>query len=303
MTTSFQPLDVIRVSATPDKADAEPNRDVEIVKLIDVSNCTGCKACQAACLDWNDKRPAIGENVGIFENPLDLGPDMFTVVRFAEWDNPKTGNFEWLIRKSGCMHCEDPGCLKACPAPGAIVQYANGIVNYIQDNCIGCGYCVKGCPFNVPRVSKTEQVAYKCTLCSDKVAMGQQPSCAKVCPTNAIVFGPKAQMLAYAETRIADLKSRGFEHAGLYNPQGVGGTHVMYVLHHADQPELYSGLPANPAIDPLVQAWKGTGKYVGMAAVGLAVVTGAIHHLVFGANRVSGEDEEEACKLVEEKRV
>ena len=71
--TTFQPLDVIRVSATPDKAVAEPNRDVEIVKLIDVSNCTGCKACQAACLDWNEKRPAIGENVGLFENPLDLG--------------------------------------------------------------------------------------------------------------------------------------------------------------------------------------------------------------------------------------
>ena len=201
--TTFQPLDVIRVSATPSMADAEPNRNVEIVKLIDVSNCTGCKACQAACLDWNEKRPAIGENVGIFENPLDLAPDMFTIVRYAEWDNPKTGNFEWLIRKAGCMHCEDPGCLKACPAPGAIVQFANGIVNYIQENCIGCGYCVKGCPFNVPRVSKTEQVAYKCTLCSDKVAVGQQPSCVKACPTNAIVFGPKAEVLAQAQTRIA----------------------------------------------------------------------------------------------------
>ena len=206
--TTFQPLDVIRVSATPSMADAEPNRNVEIVKLIDVSNCTGCKACQAACLDWNEKRPEIGEHVGIFENPRDLAPDMFTIVRYAEWDNPKTGNFEWLIRKAGCMHCEDPGCLKACPAPGAIVQYANGIVNYIQENCIGCGYCVKGCPFNVPRVSKTEQVAYKCTLCSDKVAVGQQPSCVKVCPTDAIVFGPKAEMLAQAQTRIARSQGR-----------------------------------------------------------------------------------------------
>ncbi len=161
---------------------------------------------------------------------------------------------------------------------------------------------MKGCPFNVPRVSKTDQVAYKCTLCSDRVAVGIQPACVKVCPTNAIVFGKKAEVLAYAETRIADLKSRGYENAGLYNPQGVGGTHVMYVLHHADQPELYSGLPANPMIDPLVQAWKGTGKYVGMAAVGLAVVTGAIHHLIFGANRVSGEDEEQARQLVEERR-
>ena len=70
------------------------------------------------------------------------------------------------------MHCEDPGCLKACPAPGAIVQYANGIVDFISENCIGCGYCVKGCPFNIPRISKVDHKSYKCTLCSDRVEVG-----------------------------------------------------------------------------------------------------------------------------------
>jgi formate dehydrogenase iron-sulfur subunit len=301
MTTSFQPLDVIRVSATPGKADVMPNRNVEVTKLIDVSKCIGCKACQAACLEWNGKEQPIGVNEGVYDNPHDLTPDMFTLMRFTEWDNPKTGNLEWLIRKDGCMHCEDPGCLKACPAPGAIVQYANGIVNFIHENCIGCGYCVEGCPFNIPRISKADNTAYKCTLCSDRVAVGQEPACSKSCPTKAITFGTKADMLAHADKRIADLKSRGFENAGVYNPEGVGGTHVMYVLHHADQPPIYAGLPANPAIDPLVQAWKGTGKLVGLAAIGLAVVTGALHHLVFGASRVSAEDEENAARLVEEK--
>jgi formate dehydrogenase iron-sulfur subunit len=70
----------------------------------------------------------------------------------------------------GRLHAlRDPGCLKACPAPGAIVQYANGIVDFKQENCIGCGYCVTGCPFNVPRISKKDNKAYKCTLCSDRV--------------------------------------------------------------------------------------------------------------------------------------
>ena len=73
------------------------------------------------------------------------------------------------------MHCEDPGCLKACPAPGAIVQYTNGIVDFHEENCIGCGYCVTGCPFNIPRISKRDHRAYKCTLCSDRVAVGQGP--------------------------------------------------------------------------------------------------------------------------------
>ncbi len=81
------------------------------------------------------------------------------------------------------MHCEDPGCLKACPSPGAIVQYANGIVDFHEENCIGCGYCVTGCPFDIPRISKKDNKAYKCTLCSDRVAVGLEPACIKACPT------------------------------------------------------------------------------------------------------------------------
>ncbi len=195
------------------------------------------------------------------------------------------------------MHCEDPGCLKACPSPGAIVQYSNGIVDFIQENCIGCGYCVKGCPFNIPRISKVDNKAYKCTLCSDRVAVGLGPACQKACPTQAIVFGPKDEMKKWAEKRIEDLKSRGYDKAGLYDPPGVGGTHVMYVLHHADKPELYSGLPNDPKISPVVEAWKGLSKYAGMAVLGLTAAFGFIHYILQGPNRVTDEDEENAEKL------
>jgi len=66
-------------------------------------------------------------------------------MRFSEVEVEKD-KLEWLIRKDGCMHCADPGCLKACPAPGAIVQYSNGIVDFHEEACIGCGYCIAGCP-------------------------------------------------------------------------------------------------------------------------------------------------------------
>ena len=116
-----------------------------------------------------------------------------------KWKRP--GNLEWLIRKDGCMHCADPGCLKACPAPGAIVQYSNGIVDFHEENCIGCGYCITGCPFNIPRLSKKDSKVYKCTLCSDRVAVGLEPACVKTCPTGAIVFGTKEDMIHHAEGR------------------------------------------------------------------------------------------------------
>ena len=291
-----QAFDVIRRSATTMPAPT-PGRVGEVAKLIDASRCIGCKACQSACVEWNDLKQEVGVNVGVYDNPHDLTPNMFTLMRFTEWENPDSGNLEWLIRKDGCMHCEDPGCLKACPAPGAIVQYANGIVDFQKEHCIGCGYCVKGCPFNIPRISQTEHKAFKCTLCSDRVAVGQIPACAKACPTHAIMFGTKAEMIAHSEKRVAELKSRGFDKAGLYNPPGVSGTHVMYVLHHADRPSLYAGLADNPRISPLVELWKGTAKYAGLAILGLSVVAGVLHHLVIGANRVSAHDEESAEKL------
>ena len=290
--------DVVRASAMPDLP--KPERQLTpVAKLIDVSKCIGCKACHSACAEWNDTAPEIEHNVGMFENPHDLTPDMFTLMRFSEFENPETGNFEWLIRKDGCMHCEDPGCLKACPAPGAIVQYSNGIVDFIHENCIGCGYCITGCPFNIPRVSKTDHKSYKCTLCSDRVAVGQGPACAKACPTQAIVFGAKEDMIEHANMRVADLKSRGYENAGIYDPEGVGGTHVFYVLHHADQPELYSGLPANPQISPVVRGWKGVTKTIGLAIIGAAAVGSILHGLFARANRVSAEEEREAEHLVD----
>ena len=298
MESNLTERDLVRRSATSNVP--PPERQLTpVAKLIDVSKCIGCKACQSACVEWNDTNPAVGENIGYYTNPHDLTPDMFTLMRFTEWVNPETDNLEWLIRKDGCMHCADPGCLKACPAPGAIVQYSNGIVDFIHENCIGCAYCVKGCPFNIPRISRVDHKAYKCTLCSDRVAVGQGPACAKACPTQAIVFGTKEDMKKHADGRIADLKSRGFKNAGLYDPPGVGGTHVMYVLHHADKPGIYANLPENPHISRVVETWKGVTKYVGLAFMGLAAAGSVLHGVLGKPNRVSEEDEEHAEALVD----
>lgn len=292
---------VVRSSAGGPVAE-NPAALTPVAKLIDISKCIGCKACQSACIEWNDTHPEIETNVGVYDNPHDLTDQMYTLMRFTEYDNPETGNLEWLIRKDGCMHCEDPGCLKACPAPGAIVKYSNGIVDFISDNCIGCGYCISGCPFDIPRLSPQKHVVKKCTLCSDRVAVGQGPACAKACPTQAITFGTKDDMIALADERIVDLQSRGYDKAGLYDPQGVGGTHVMYVLQHADKPSLYNNLPDDPKISTVVQGWKGPTKSVGMAAVGLAAVGASAMALFSRGNRVSHHDEVEAEQLVREEQ-
>jgi formate dehydrogenase iron-sulfur subunit len=290
----LQSLDIVRRSATtlpePEVRGAQTG---QVSKLIDTTKCIGCKACQVACMEWTDLRDEIGTCTGHYDNPHDLSESSWTLMRFAEYENPK-GDLEWLIRKDGCMHCEDPGCLKACPSPGAIVQYANGIVDFQEENCIGCGYCVAGCPFDVPRISKKDKKAYKCTLCSDRVAVGLEPACVKTCPTGAIVFGTKEDMKQHAEERIEDLKSRGFDQAGLYDPAGVGGTHVMYVLHHADQPSLYSGLPDAPTISPTVRLWKGAAKPLALFAMAATAALGFLHYIGIGPNETDQGDEDAA---------
>ena len=119
---AYQSQDIIRRSATNGFTPAPHARDhqQEVAKLIDVTTCIGCKACQVACSEWNDLRDEVGHNVGVYDNPADLTAKSWTVMRFSEVE--QNDKLEWLIRKDGCMHCADPGCLKACPAEGAIIQ-------------------------------------------------------------------------------------------------------------------------------------------------------------------------------------
>jgi formate dehydrogenase iron-sulfur subunit len=187
------------------------------------------------------------------------------------------------MRKDQCMHCADPGCLRACPADGAIVQYQNGIVDFQQENCIGCQLCTSGCPFNVPKFNPGTKKVYKCTLCSDRVGQGLEPACIKACPTGCLHFGTKDDMTALAESRAKQLRDNyGMENAGVWDPQSIGGTHVIYVLHDATKPELYGGLPAEPKIPVVYTLWKSIFKPIGLGTVFLGLLGIVFHYIGYG---------------------
>jgi formate dehydrogenase iron-sulfur subunit len=276
---ALQSLDVVRRSAST-SAPPQVREGLEIAKLIDVSRCIGCKACQVACMEWNDVRDDIGGNVGVYDNPPDLSARSWTVMRFYEEEVPGWG-LQWLIVKDGCMHCQDPGCLRACPAPGALIQLANGIVDFQEEYCIGCGYCQTACPFDIPRFSAKDQKAYKCTLCSDRIAVGLEPACIKTCPTQALSFGSKQSMKELAVARVSELHERGLTKAAIYDPPGVSGTHVFYVLPHGD-PELYR-LPKDPSVSPAVELWRsGFARSLGVATMAGVVAAGVFHYMKVG---------------------
>jgi formate dehydrogenase beta subunit len=256
-----------------------------VCKLIDVTTCIGCKACEVACAEWN----GYPFQQTTFDNTYQTMPDLqwnyYNLIRFNEHEFAD-GSFGWLMRKDQCMHCADPGCLRACPAEGAIVQYANGIVDFQQENCIGCEYCVAGCPFNIPKFNAQTKKVHKCTLCSDRVSVGLEPACIKSCPTGCLHFGTKDDMKALAEARAAQLREHTpHQYAGVYDPPGVGGTQVMYVLHDIRNPEAYGGLPANPRIPFLVSLWKGPIKWLGGLAITFGLVGVAAHFLRYGPKK------------------
>ena len=285
----LQSLDITRRSATTFTPPGA-RKTMEVAKLIDVSRCIGCKACQAACMEWNDLRDRVGGNVGLYVNPPDLSDQTWCLMRFAEEEID--GNLQWLILKDGCLHCSDPGCLMACPAPGAILQYSNGIVDFQEELCIGCGYCISGCPFNIPRLRREDSKVYKCTLCSDRIAVGLEPACIKTCPTQALSFGSKQGMLDLAHHRLADLNERGFKKAVVYDPPGVDGTHVFFVLPHGDRPESY-GLPEDPTVSSLVVLWRsGLARTAGVFTMFAVLVAGILHYMRHGPLEVPGEKED-----------
>lgn len=261
-----------------------------VAKLIDTTTCIGCKACEVACQEWNDNGYIPSDLLGgTYQTQPDLTHDFWNMIKFNEVEDEDDGSMVWNMSKYQCMHCVDPGCLKACPAPGAIFVRDNGIVDFSSPECIGCGYCITGCPFDVPRRSPTTDKVHKCTLCSDRTAVGLEPACVKVCPTSCLTFGTRDDMLADAEARVETLHATGKERAGIYNPQGVGGTNVLYVLADADHPENY-GLPRDPTIPWTIRLWRGPLKWLGSALLLSGIFGAFFHYLRFGPKTYSDDE-------------
>jgi len=272
--------------AVPGSNMSRDAKEKQVCKMVDTTTCIGCKACEIACQEWNDLPFASTSFNNTYQTMPDTAWNFWNLIRFQEYQRPNSDGsktFMWLMRKDQCMHCADPGCLEACPADGAIVQYSNGIVDFQTDQCIGCGYCITGCPFNIPKLNPVTHKVHKCTLCADRVSGNLEPACIKACPTGCLHFGTKEDMLFQANRRVQQLKTHyGMAEAGVYDPPGVGGTSVIYVLHDATQPELYGGLPRDPRVPWTVKLWKHPLKWIGNIAIIGGVVGTFMHYLRYG---------------------
>lgn len=225
----------------------------ETAIMYDSSKCTACKGCQVACKQWNQLpaplTPDEFEFTKSFQSPLDLDPNTWLIINFSEED--KEVGIDWNFMRNSCFHCTDAACEMACPV-GAISHKDNGAVVIDQDKCIGCRYCVASCPFDVPRWDEARNKTFKCWQCFDRTSAGRQPACVSTCPTGALQFGDRAEMLGLARDRVSELKAAGFDKAEMYGENELGGLHTIVVAHRGIEAH---GLIRDPKIG-LTDFWQ-----------------------------------------------
>lgn len=278
------------VSADAGYAEAEPR----VGFFTDTSICIGCKACEVACKQWNGIPDGGLLLTGMsYDNTVQLDANSWRHVAFIEQSAPivpatgdgiwssahgaaahagqggaaTDGDLRWLMSSDVCKHCTHAACLDVCPT-GALFRTEFGTVVVQADVCNGCGYCVPACPYGVIDQRKGDGRVFKCTMCYDRLKVGEEPACAKACPTDSIQFGELDVLRERAARRVDELHAQGVDVARLYghDPEdGVGGDGAFFLL--LDEPEVY-GLPPDPVVTTrdLGSIW----KHVGAAAMTVA---------------------------------
>ena len=235
----------------------------ELAFFTDTSICSGCKSCEVACKQWNQLQiDGIKWSGYSYDNTRDLSSRNWRHVKFIErfpetntldrpapktveglLAEPKVG--QWLFQSDQCKHCREAPCHEACPT-GAIMRNEYGGVYYQTDICMGCRMCLAACPFGVPQISPDTGHSMKCAECYDRLRDGLTPACELACPTGAIQYGLREEMLALARERLAYLHASGHPQARLYGAvpfRDYSALNSFYLL--MDEPEVY-GLPAEP---------------------------------------------------------
>jgi formate dehydrogenase iron-sulfur subunit len=222
--------------------------------LVDTTRCIGCRSCQVACKQSNGlggERTKFFSAPGGYQNPARFSARTFTYISFHELESPG-GEPVWVFVKRQCMHCTDMYCAYVC-APEVFRKTPSGMVACRPDQCIGCAACIDACPFQVPAIDywnvATPQIR-KCSFCLERQESKHEeaeidgkplspsalsrhekslrtPACAKACPTGAILFGDREQLLREAKRRIAARPERYVDH--VYGEKEAGGTGWLYL--------------------------------------------------------------------------
>jgi formate dehydrogenase iron-sulfur subunit len=147
---------------------SQPSEGEQYAFEVDLDQCSGCKACVTACHNLNGLEEAeIWRSVGLLHG----GTTQLPVIQHVT---------------TACHHCLEPACLEGCPVNAYEKDPITGIVRHLDDQCIGCQYCILKCPYDVPKYSPSKGIVRKCDMCRNRLAVGEAPACVQACPNEAI---------------------------------------------------------------------------------------------------------------------
>jgi len=242
--------------------------------LFDATRCIDCRACMVACS---------------VENKIPMNKTRIWVSGIGvKGEFPKLESASMVYH---CMHCDEPDCLSACPV-GAYTKRPDGPVLYDPEKCIGCRYCMNACPFGVPHFDYDKGLVEgafidKCTMCPQRIDVGLAPACVATCPTDALEFGERADLIAKAHARIQAHPERYIDH--VYGETENGGTSYL-ILSHVPFTEL--GLPEIGSL-PVKEVSETVMGYTIPFALGWSAVLSAV---AAGVHLINQKNEKKSSK-------
>jgi len=196
--------------------------------LFDNELCIGCRHCEAACNKVNElpspEQPF--EELSVLDKKRRTEANAYTVVN--SYDGLRSTG-QPVFRKIQCNHCLEPACASACFVR-AFTKDRNGAVTYDESVCVGCRYCMIACPFEIPAYEYDKAFTpriRKCTMCHPRIVKGLLPGCVESCPTEALTFGKRNDLLRIARERIRKYPDRYLDH--IYGEHEMGGTSWLYI--------------------------------------------------------------------------
>lgn len=190
--------------------------------LTDTTRCIGCRSCEIACAKAHDLEVPDIENVNALETERTTSEKQWTVVN--RYDTEKG---EVFVKKQ-CMHCWQPACTSAC-LTNAMFKTKEGPVIWRSGKCMGCRFCMVSCPFVIPKFEYNtwNPKIQKCSMCWERLEQNKKPACVEACPTDALMFGMKRDLMEIARVRIYRHPDK-YVHQ-IYGEHEVGGTGWLYL--------------------------------------------------------------------------
>ena len=191
----------------PKRLEAEKNGKGKVrwAFLVDCHKCVGCGFCVKACKKENEtpydanvsrtwvERYVVKKDGSVLIDSPKAVRDGFTTPRIDQNHQgmaevkPEEIAKAFFVPKL-CNQCDNPPCVQVCPV-GATYQTEDGVVLVDRKWCIGCGYCVMGCPYGVRFFHPEYHVAEKCNFCYHRITKGLKTACVDSCPFGARLIG------------------------------------------------------------------------------------------------------------------